>query len=72
MSLLSYNELCELVEQGVITDIHPNQINGTSIDIRLGSDIIIETHLDLNRKQYEDVKDRTGFPHNKRKVGMGE
>lgn len=72
MSLLSYNELCELVEQGVITDIHPNQINGTSIDIRLGSDIIIETHLDLNKKQYVDIQDRTGFPHHKMKLGMGE
>ncbi len=31
MSLLSYTELVELVEQGVITDVKPEAINGTSI-----------------------------------------
>lgn len=42
MSLLSYIELCELVERGVITDVPHEHINGASIDVRLGNDILIE------------------------------
>jgi dCTP deaminase len=42
MSLLSYNELRELVGQNVITDVPLEHINAASIDVRLGSDILIE------------------------------
>lgn len=42
MSLLSYTELCELVERGVITDVPHEHINAASIDVRLGNDILIE------------------------------
>jgi dCTP deaminase len=42
MSLLSYTELCELVEQGVITNVRPEQINGTSIDITVGGTFLSE------------------------------
>lgn len=41
MSLLSYNQLCNLVEAGVIEDIEHSQINSSSIDITLG-DLILE------------------------------
>lgn len=43
MSLLSYNELCQLVEQNVITGVNPKDINATSIDVHLGSKIIVES-----------------------------
>lgn len=42
MSLLSYTELCELVEQGVITDVPHEHINAASIDVCLGNNILIE------------------------------
>ena len=42
MSLLSYNRLCELVEQGVITNVRHEQINAGSIDLTLGRTILIE------------------------------
>ena len=42
MSLLSYNELCELVERGVITDVPHEHINAASIDVCLGSEVLIE------------------------------
>jgi len=41
MSLISHNELCELVEQGVI-NAHPDNINGASIDLTLHDVIMIE------------------------------
>jgi len=41
MSLISHNELCELVEQGVI-NAHPSNINGASIDLTLHDVIMIE------------------------------
>lgn len=42
MSLLSYIELCELVEQGVITNTPFDRVNSASIDISLGSTILVE------------------------------
>lgn len=42
MSLLSYNRLCELIEQGVIQNSDFNHVNSASIDIHLGSDVLIE------------------------------
>lgn len=43
MSLLSYNDLVSLVNQGVITNVKPEMINSTSIDLTLGSDIMWES-----------------------------
>jgi deoxycytidine triphosphate deaminase len=42
VSLLSYNELCELVERGVITNVDLKDVNGTSIDVHLGPTIMVE------------------------------
>lgn len=39
--LLSYNELHELIESGVI-DADPENVNGTSIDVRLDRTILVE------------------------------
>lgn len=54
MSLLSYNELCDLVEQGVITNVKPESINAASIDIHLGDDLLLETYGD-SRLQVIDL-----------------
>jgi len=40
--LLSYDGLCALVANGTITDVPHDHINGASIDVRLGYDILIE------------------------------
>jgi dCTP deaminase len=45
MTLLSYNRLVQLVEDGVITNVKPEQINGSSIDITLGNLILREAEL---------------------------
>ena len=44
--LLSYTELCELVDRGVITNVKPEMINATSIDVTLGSNWILESVVD--------------------------
>jgi dCTP deaminase len=54
MSLLSYNELCELVEQGVIGPVDPAAINAASIDIHLGDEILVEAYGD-HRLQIVDL-----------------
>ena len=41
MSLISYNHLCRLVGANVI-DCKPENINGASIDITIGADIMVE------------------------------
>lgn len=51
--LLSYHELIELVEAGVIDapleNVHDCPVNGTSIDVRIGGTLLVETHPDLSR-----------------------
>lgn len=43
MSIISYSGLVELVEQGVITGVLPDAINGTSIDVHLGNHFQVES-----------------------------
>ena len=61
MSLLSYNQLCELVDQGVIGPVEHDQINAASIDVRLGNEIIIEKYSGDATKPI-DIKEREVFP----------
>lgn len=42
MSLLTYNELVKLVENGAIQGVHPDDINGASIDLTLGPNFLVE------------------------------
>jgi dCTP deaminase len=42
MSLLSYTEICELIEQGVIENSNFNLVNSASLDIRLSNEIMKE------------------------------
>lgn len=58
MSLLSYNELCQLVEANVITGVDMKDVNGTSIDVHLANTLIIESYND-NRLHAVDVAKRT-------------
>ncbi|MGB4467542.1 MAG: dCTP deaminase [Azovibrio sp.] len=60
MSLLSYYELCQLVEDGVITDVDPKAINAASIDVRLGNEIVVE---DVNvAATVVSIREREVFP----------
>lgn len=42
MSLLSYNQLMLLIDDGVITHAKPEHVNSASIDIQLGRKLLIE------------------------------
>jgi len=42
MTLLSHNELVILAESGVITNVHPDSINASSIDIHLAPEVLVE------------------------------
>ncbi len=46
MSLLSYVELCYLLEDGVVIGSSTEAVNGTSIDLRLGHEIMLEQNPD--------------------------
>ena len=48
MSLLSYHELCDLVGLGAIQGVQPGCINGTSIDVHLGAEIMREINVGCN------------------------
>lgn len=55
MSLVTYHELVGLVEQGVLTNVRPELINGSSIDVELGPWVWVEQPrggvVDLANKQ---------------------
>ncbi len=54
--LLTYTELVELVENGVVENVDPKNIGPASIDIRLGDEVLIEDTghtgiIDLSKRQ---------------------
>lgn len=57
MSIITHNELCELVGQGVITNVQPEQVNAASIDITLADGFYYEQMpgdsgcIDLGKKE---------------------
>ena len=60
--MLSYVQLCEIVEQGVIAPVRPECINASSIDIHLGDEIVVEIY---EPRAVVDPKARTNFPQRK-------
>lgn len=58
MSLLSYTELCDIVEQGVITPCDLKDVNASSIDVHLGRWLIIES---CTHGQSVDIAKRQSF-----------
>ena len=54
MSLLSYNDLCALVDDGVIEGVQEGSINAASIDVHLGDEILEEAYGD-HRMQVVDL-----------------
>lgn len=48
MSLLSYHDLCDLINTGVIEGAEHDHVNSASIDLILGPDIMVETNPYLN------------------------
>lgn len=61
--ILSYNQLCDIVDSGFITHVLPENINGSSIDVRIGKDILIERYagspdlktISLNKREPLDT-----------------
>lgn len=67
MSLMSYKQLVKLVEREIITPVKPEDINGSSIDVHLGSDIIVEVK---SKCEFVDPLKRTNFPQRKIQLGV--
>lgn len=69
MSLLTHNELVALVESGAIEGVHPDNINGASIDLTLGDTFWIESRvnahipIDLADKEAPEMRKVTGGLH---------
>lgn len=60
MSLLSYNRLCELIEQGVIQGAKFEDVNSSSIDIHLGANILEEASCHAGSRL--SLRDRDKMP----------
>lgn len=52
MSLLSYNRLCKLAAENVITNVRKDQINSSSIDLTLGTKIMVERYSTVLKPTY--------------------
>ncbi len=60
--LLSYNRLCALLDAGILTHSNYDLVNSASIDIRLGSKVLIEHTYEQDGKlalKRVSLKDRT-------------
>lgn len=61
--ILSYDQLCDIVDSGFITHVLPENINGSSIDVRLGAEVMIERYagcpdlktISLNKREPLDT-----------------
>ena len=53
--LLSYNELCDALDQGVLRNALRDNINGASIDVRLGPQLLIERPYPINDRPIIDL-----------------
>jgi dCTP deaminase len=58
--LLSYNELCKLVEQNVIEGVDLKDVNAASIDVHLGGEVLVERYNDHSLNIVDPFK-RTNF-----------
>ena len=56
--LLTYNELCELVESGAIEGVEPDQINGASIDLTLGDEFFLEFEQDIGPSSFVHLNEK--------------
>lgn len=66
MSVLSYIELVQLVEDEVITPVSYDDINAASIDIHLGNEIVVESvPPGLSTPLAVDIHKREVFPSKK-------
>lgn len=49
--ILSYTQLLDLIDDGIITNVDKKQVNSASIDIRIGAKILIERFTNDDGKQ---------------------
>jgi dCTP deaminase len=69
VGLLSYNEICTLIELGVIENAMESSINGSSLDIHLGTSFIFEDQNSpagtislAKREPFQSITLTTGNP----------
>lgn len=77
MSLLSYNELCSLIDRGVLQNAQYDHVNSASIDLVLGPNIMVERPITAWRTDQDgndvpvikviDMLDKTA-PHLERRT----
>lgn len=60
--LLSYTEICQLIEQGVIAGAKFSDVNAGSLDIHLGPEILIEVDHGDRHSPVIDYRARTKLP----------
>lgn len=58
MSLVTYMELCAFVDEGLVVGVEAEQINGASIDVRLGRHVQIERPAPLGHSHLIDFRAR--------------
>lgn len=61
MSLLSYIEICELIEQGVIENTSYDRVNSASLDLTLGATILAES-MNSHNSGVIVLRDKQGLP----------
>lgn len=56
--ILSYRQLCDIVDSGFMTHVLPENINGSSIDVRIGNEVLIERTVGTMELHTISLRDR--------------
>ena len=65
MSLLSYTEICELIEQGVIKGADYDCVNSASLDIHLGPTLLLEGNIGFGPENLKYLSKKSQLEHEK-------
>lgn len=60
--IIGYTSLCKMVEEGVIENVDPSNINGASIDLTLGDEIFVEIYSEHKIVQVDLAARPRQFP----------
>lgn len=66
--LLSYSQLELLAAAGVITNVQPEQINGTSIDITIGEYVMVEMCAPIGRLHTVELQKKQSLQQMRQKI----
>ena len=65
MTILSYTEICDLIEDGVIEGADYECVNSSSLDIHLGNTLLLEGYIGFGPQNMKYLNKKSSLEHEK-------